>query len=76
MTAGSVLPASVTVQQRVDAFVGAGGTSAWQVEADAAFWQPEDALNFPLPRRDSRIAPKIKLTASRKLFLRGLARHR
>ena len=69
------LSASVAVEQSVDAFVSASGTAARQVQADATFWQPEDALNFPLARCDSRIAPKIKLTASRELFLRGLPSH-
>jgi hypothetical protein len=69
------LPASVAVQQSVDAFVGPGGTSAWQVKANAPFRQAENALNFPLARRAARIAPQIKLTASRELFLRGLPSH-
>jgi hypothetical protein len=41
------------------------------MKANTSFWQPEDALNFSLARRDSRIAPKVKLAASRELFLRG-----
>jgi len=41
------------------------------MKANAPFGQPENALNFPLARRDSRIAPKVKLAASRQLFLRG-----
>jgi hypothetical protein len=69
------LSAGVTVQQSVDTFVGPGGTSARQVQANAPFWQSENALNFPLARRHSGIAPKIKLTASRELFLRGLPSH-
>jgi hypothetical protein len=69
------LSAGVTVQQRVDTFVGPGGTSARQVQTNASFWQSEYALNFPLARRDSRVAPKIKLAASRELFLGGLPSH-
>jgi hypothetical protein len=45
------------------------------MKANATFRQPEDALNLPLARRDSGIAPKIKLAASRELFFRGLASH-
>ena len=45
------------------------------MKANTAFRHPEDALNLPLTRRDGCIAPKIKLAASRELFLRGLASH-
>jgi hypothetical protein len=45
------------------------------VQTDAAFWQPEDALDFPLAGGNGRVAPKIKLAASRELFLRGLPSH-
>jgi hypothetical protein len=45
------------------------------MKANAPFRQPEDALDLPLACRDSGIAPKIKLAASRELFLRGLPSH-
>jgi len=41
------------------------------MKANTPFGQAEDALYFPLPGRDSRIAPKVKLAASGELFLRG-----
>jgi hypothetical protein len=37
-SAARSLSARVTIEQSVDTFVGAGGTSARQMQADAAFW--------------------------------------
>jgi len=46
------------------------------MKTDAPFWQPEDALNLPLSRCNTRVAPKIKLAASGELLLRGFAFHK
>jgi hypothetical protein len=43
------------------------------MKANTPFGQPENALNLALARRDSRIAPKVKLAASWELFLRGFS---
>jgi hypothetical protein len=46
------------------------------MKTNAPFWQPKYSFDFPLTGGNGRVAPKIKLAASRELFLRGLSFHK